>query len=186
MVWKIFYKIIGMRLPRSDSKIGCFRYGKIAQRLRAVMFTRWAKNGSHIRINIDKGVSLSDKLLIGENSGIGANSQINGPVRIGRNVMIGRELQCYTADHKFERTDIPMIEQGFSESEGIEIEDDVWIGARVTILKGVRIAAGSVIGAGAVVTKDTLPCSVNAGNPAKFIKSRKKGRKRPGRAGGGG
>ena len=54
----------------------------------------------------------------------------------------------------------------------IVIEDDVWIGARATILSGVRIGQGSVISAGAIVVKDVEPYSIVAGVPAKTIRKR--------------
>lgn len=56
--------------------------------------------------------------------------------------------------------------------QSIIIEDNVWIGGRVTILPGVKIGKGSVIGAGSVVTKDTPPFTVSVGVPAKVIKKR--------------
>jgi acetyltransferase-like isoleucine patch superfamily enzyme len=52
----------------------------------------------------------------------------------------------------------------------LHIEDDVWIATRVTILKGVRIGKGSVIAAGAIVTKDVPPYCVAAGTPARVVK----------------
>ena len=54
----------------------------------------------------------------------------------------------------------------------ITIENDVWIGARVTILKGVNVGEGAVIGAASVVTKNILPYTINVGSPAKPIKTR--------------
>ena len=57
--------------------------------------------------------------------------------------------------------------------KNIVVEDDVWIGSRVTILPGVKIGKGSVIAAGAIVTKDVLPYSIMGGIPAKIIKMRK-------------
>jgi acetyltransferase-like isoleucine patch superfamily enzyme len=53
------------------------------------------------------------------------------------------------------------------------IEDDVWIGAGVTVVDGVTIGRGSVIGAGAVVTNDIPPYSIAVGTPAKPIKDRR-------------
>ena len=54
----------------------------------------------------------------------------------------------------------------------IVVEDDVWIGTRAIILKGVTIHKGAIVGAGAVVTKDVPPYSIVAGNPAKIVKMR--------------
>ena len=63
--------------------------------------------------------------------------------------------------------------QGFATEKPVLIADDVWIGARVIILPGVRIGTGAVIGAGAVVTKDMPDYSVVGGNPARVLKMRK-------------
>nr|WP_201776017.1 DapH/DapD/GlmU-related protein [Leptolinea tardivitalis] len=79
----------------------------------------------------------------------------------------------YSQYHCFDLLDRPMVEQGFYDAGPITIEDDVWIGARVTILAGVTIGTGSIIGAGSVVTKDVPRYSIVAGNPAKVIRYRK-------------
>jgi maltose O-acetyltransferase len=55
----------------------------------------------------------------------------------------------------------------------IIIEDDVWIGAKATILKGVKIGKGAVIAVGSVVTKDVPANAIAAGVPAKIIKDEK-------------
>lgn len=52
------------------------------------------------------------------------------------------------------------------------IEDDVWVGCNVTILKGVIISKGTIVAAGSVVTKSFPPYSIIGGNPAKLIKMR--------------
>jgi len=57
------------------------------------------------------------------------------------------------------------------DSAPIILEDNVWLGARVIVLKGVTIGEGSVIGAGSVVTKDIPPRSLAVGMPAKVIKT---------------
>ena len=102
-----------------------------------------------------------------------ATVSYRGGVKIGKYVMMGPEVHIYTQNHDFQKTDIPMSQQGFAEEKPVVIEDDVWIGSRVTILPGVRICSGSIIGASAVVTKDVLPYCVVAGNPAKIVKTRK-------------
>ena len=86
--------------------------------------------------------------------------------------MMGPNVSCYPRNHAFNRTDIPMNQQGFAEEKPIIIEDDVWIGANSIILGGVKIGNGAIIGAGAVVTKDVPPRAIVAGNPAKLIKYR--------------
>ena len=85
---------------------------------------------------------------------------------------MGPEVLIMTSSHKFDRIDIPMCEQGDMSPKKVVIGSDVWIGARVIILPGVQIGSGSIIGAGAVVTKDIPPFSVVGGVPAKVIKSR--------------
>ena len=108
---------------------------------------------------------------IGVNSGIGMYSYI-GTVKIGCDVMIGEELIAISKNHEFRDINMPMWKQGWQEDRPIIIEDDVWIGSRVTILPGVKIGKGSIIGAGSVVTKDVAPYTIVGGNPAKEIRRR--------------
>ncbi len=68
--------------------------------------------------------------------------------------------------------DIPMFEQGYETDEPIIIGNDVWIGSRVTILPGVRIGNGSIVGASAVVSKNVPEYCIVGGVPAKVIKKR--------------
>ena len=65
-----------------------------------------------------------------------------------------------------------MCQQGFSEEQPIHIGNDVWIGTRAIILSGVTVGDHSVVGAGAVVTKDVPPYAVVGGVPAKILKMR--------------
>ena len=66
-----------------------------------------------------------------------------------------------------------MMHQGFSVEKPVIIGNDVWIGDRVTILPGVRIGDGCIVGAGAVVTHDIPAFAIAAGNPAKVVRYRK-------------
>ena len=95
-----------------------------------------------------------------------------GGVVIGNHVLIasGSAIIAQTHIHSDLTTPIALQDEC---GEGITIEDDVWIGAGVKVLDGVTIGTESVIGAGAVVTKDILPFSVAVGVPAKVIKNRK-------------
>lgn len=127
------------------------------------------------RINIEKRAYFGDgsELSIGDNSGLGVNCQAVGPIRIGRDVMIGPDVIIFTSNHRFDRLDIPMREQGYQPARPVIIEDDVWIGARVIILPGVTIGRGAVLAAGAVVTRDVPAFAIVGGNPARMLKSRR-------------
>lgn len=95
-------------------------------------------------------------------------------ISIGNNVLIGPNCSIVPANHEFGNTAVPIRLQGFQPSRGgIRIENDVWIGAGVTILDGATIREGCVIAAGALVAGDTEPYAIYAGTPAKKIKSRK-------------
>ncbi len=167
LFFKVIYNLVASKLPCSDAR---FSFG--AKKIRKFLVKRTILNmGSNV--NIEKGAKFSDTLEIGDNSGVGINCELSGKVIIGNDVMMGPEVTMYTVNHYFERTDIPMWHQGFSKTKPIQIEDDVWIGGRVTILPGINIGKGSIIGAGAVVTKDVLPYSIVGGNPATMLKKRK-------------
>jgi len=128
-------------------------------------------------VNIQQGARFgSGRLLeIGEKSGIGVNCLVGFDIRIGKNVMMGPDVVVLGENHKIDRTDIPMIEQGHADRQPVTIKDDVWIGARTIILPGVTVGTGVVIGAGAVVTKDVNDFDIVAGNPARVIRNRKDG-----------
>lgn len=124
-------------------------------------------------VNIEQGATFSAKVSLGDHSGIGINARINGTCSIGKHVMMGTDVVVITRNHAFDRTDIPMMEQGFEEERPVVIGDDVWIGDRVIILPGVTVGDGSILAAGSVVTRDVPPYSVVAGVPAKVIRCRK-------------
>jgi acetyltransferase-like isoleucine patch superfamily enzyme len=85
-------------------------------------------------------------------------------------VMIGMGVHFYVNNHKFDRRDMPISEQGYYPSAGIVVKSGAWIGANSTILPGVIIGKNTVIGAGSVVTKDVPDFTVFAGNPARQIR----------------
>lgn len=125
-------------------------------------------------VNVEHGATFAPaaEVSIGDNSGIGLNAFIAGGVVIGSNVMMGPNCTILGINHEIGRTDVPMISQGYSRPQPPIIEDDVWIGANVTILPGRRIGTGAVIGAGAVVASDVSPWSIVAGNPARVVRMR--------------
>ena len=86
------------------------------------------------------------------------------------NVMLGSLVSIYVNNHKYDKPNLVIIEQGHNPTEPVIIKSGSWIGANTIILPGVTIGKNSVIGAGSVVTK-SLPDRVLAfGNPAKIIR----------------
>ncbi len=123
-------------------------------------------------------LSIDDDSLIPKNSVFYCTL---APIMIGKKVIFGPHPTIITGDH---RTDIvgkyimdiedhDKFENGINRYDSpVIIEDDVWCGANVTILKGVRIGKGCIVAAGAVVTKSFPPYSIIGGVPAKLIKKR--------------
>lgn len=164
----LFYYLFARHLPRSDVK---YSFGSRA--IRAFVLKQLFKKCGE-KVNIEPKVIFYNlfESEIGNFSGIGMYSQV-GTVKIGNDVMIGTGLIALSSNHEFNNAEIPMRLQGFQKDRPIIIENDVWIGSRVTILPGVRIATGAVIGAGSVVTKDVPAYGIAAGNPAHIIRYRK-------------
>lgn len=106
---------------------------------------------------------------IGNNSRIGIGNVIIGPVTIGNNVILAQNIVMSGLNHNYTDVETPIYLQGETVAT-ITIEDDCWIGANVVITAGVTIGKHSVIGGGAVVTKNIPPFSVALGNPAKVVK----------------
>lgn len=111
---------------------------------------------------------------IGHHSYIGCNAVIGaggGGIRIGNNVLIGQSVNMHSESHVIADISKLIREQGIL-YRGIVVEDNVWIGSKAAILDGVVIGTGSVVGAGAVVTKPVQPYSIVAGVPARVIGTR--------------
>lgn len=90
------------------------------------------------------------------------------PIHIGRGCLIGPNVQLLTPTHPLDP--IPRA-AGIEGAEPITLEENVWLGGGVIVCPGVTIGANSVIGAGAVVTRDIPKNSVAVGNPARVIRS---------------
>ncbi len=115
------------------------------------------------------------KLSIGSNFSMNANSTIDangGEIQIGDNVLVAQNVVLRAADHNFERLDKPAIEQGHK-SGRIVVGYDCWIAANVVVTRNVTIREHSIVGAGAVVTKNVEPFSIVGGVPARLIKTRR-------------
>lgn len=117
--------------------------------------------------NLGKGIVVGDNVGIGEFAYIGGA----GGLFIGSDVIVGQYFSTHPENHIFADPVVPIREQGVTR-EGINIGSDCWIGAKVTILDGVSLGRGCVVGAGSVVTRSFPDFTIIGGVPAKVLMMR--------------
>ncbi len=140
----------------------------------------FAKSGKKVSVPACCHFSGIANISIGHNVALGADTRImttRAKTVIGNYVMFGPGVTIVTGDHRADILGKPMSmvsdEEKLEENDAdVVIENDVWIGANATILKGVIIGKGSIIAAGSVVIKSIPPYSIAGGVPAKVIKPR--------------
>jgi len=133
----------------------------------------FAQCGKNVIVKKNAYFGKGTGITIGDNSQIGERSQIGAYTRIGRDVIMAPDVIIWTMGHAFDRTDIPINQQGATEIQSVNIGDDVWIGQRAIIKPGVTVGNHAIIGAGSIVTKDIPEWAIVAGNPARIIRMRK-------------
>jgi acetyltransferase-like isoleucine patch superfamily enzyme len=122
-------------------------------------------------------ISMGEYCYLGENSKIWSGAEI----KIGDRVLIGHNSSIFDSDtHPLNPRErhaqyVEIITTGHPahidlRDEPVSIEDDVWIGCNVVVLKGVTIGKGAVVGAGSIVTKDVPSYVIVAGNPARIVR----------------
>lgn len=173
---------LGKRVQfRYSSRI---RFGKFMKTGDFVKFSGLGTGGIVLGNNVSIGghsslivsTTLNDlgkEIRIGDNVGIGEFAYMGGAggLKIGDNCIIGQYFSCHPENHNFQETVVEIRKQGTTR-KGIEIGENCWIGSKVTVLDGVTVGPGSVIAAGAVLTKSFPANSIIAGVPAKLIKTR--------------
>lgn len=115
---------------------------------------------------------LTGEVVAGADSTINPFAVVRGHVTLGDGVRIGAHASLLAFNHGTADLDQPIYRQPHT-SRGITVADDVWIGSNALILDGVTIGPHSIIGAGAVVTKNVDEWSVVAGNPARKLRDRR-------------
>jgi acetyltransferase-like isoleucine patch superfamily enzyme len=114
-------------------------------------------------------------ITIDDEASLHPRCQINAyvsDIHIGKGVMLAPGCALYPYDHGTDRSD-PIREQSLVSQGSIEIGDEAWLSFGVMVLGSVRIGAGAVIGAGAIVTEDIPDYAIAVGRPAKVVKYRR-------------
>lgn len=144
--------------------------------------------GDHVSLIVEQGaiLEISDNSFIGESCyikcfggkvSIGKDVSINsksfingcGGVSIGDNTRIGTQSIIIASNHKFGEPDV-LVKDAITK-QGVTLGENIWLGARVTVLDGVKIPSDSVIGACSLVSKPLDESGVYVGSPVKKIKS---------------
>lgn len=141
--------VIGKRLTTG---VGC-RFDAFSKQKNIVI-----EFGDDVQINDYVHISAIESIKIGNRALLASNIFISD-----------HNHGCYSVSSKHSSPITPPIHRELS-SAPVVIEEDVWIGEYVSILPGITIGKGSIIGAGSVVTKNISPYTIAAGNPARVIK----------------
>ena len=113
-------------------------------------------------------------IRIGDNSWIGHYNNLRaggGDITIGSGCLVSQFCSLVASNHGLDK-DVPIQQQPPGAKRGVTLDEDVWLGAGVHILPGVRVGRGAVLGAGSVVTRDVPEFEIWAGAPAKRIGQR--------------
>jgi acetyltransferase-like isoleucine patch superfamily enzyme len=132
--------------------------------------------GDRVRIYGDSCLETGDggTLSVGAETSIHLRCQLmayKSSIVIGRGVALAANCSLYPYDHGV-APGTPIREQALESRGPIIIDDEAWLGANVTVLSGVRIGKGAVIGAGSVVTRDVPDGCVAVGVPARVVRNR--------------
>ena len=171
-VYLLLYYGFARYLPKSTAPL----VGPLAKGIRRIICKNlFAKCGK--KLNVEHGAYFGNgrDVEVGYEVGFGRNFQCRSiRLKVGDYLMMGEDVLFQGGKHNFDDINIPMGHQGSGGKTSLQIDDDVWIGARAIILAGcTHIGRGVVVGAGSVVTKDIPDYAIVGGNPARVIKYRK-------------
>jgi acetyltransferase-like isoleucine patch superfamily enzyme len=151
------------------------RWARVDKRLRSAFWTalisaQAKSHGPGLKVN---GPShATSRTVLGRNVSFNGLRILGaGHVTIGDNFHSGEECLLICQNHDFDGGDALPYGKAIVPKD-IVIEDNVWLGARVIVLGGVRIGEGAIIQAGSCVVKDVPRCAIAGGHPARVFKHR--------------
>lgn len=164
-------------MPRLPAKVGHLVRAVRRRQRQLTGAARFASPGAGFWFDPD-GVYTYGSIRVGNDVSLGLRPVMIAAlseIHVGNHVMFGPGVTVIGGGHnttvvgRFMKT---VTEKTANEDLGVVIEDDVWVGARATILRGVTVGRGAIVGAGSVVNKSVPPYAVVAGNPARVIRFR--------------
>lgn len=159
----ILYYGIARHLPSTSMPGGRFGNAGRTMLARALFLSC----GKDVVVKHGAYFGTGSRVRIGDHSQIGERARIEHDTVIGAYVMMGLEVLILATRHAHDQLDRPLIHQGYLPRAPVTIGDDVWIGARVIVLPGVKIGKHAIVAAGAVVTKNVADWEVVGGVPAR-------------------
>ena len=146
----------------------------LLRKVNQVRFLHCGKNVSFNPLNSDfiyRHVTIGDNVQIGPHASFIASIAF---IHIGNKVRFGPHVTIRGGNHRYDIPckflyDYTLSDKKAEDDEDVIVQDDVWIGTNVTILKGTTIGRGSIVAAGALCNKSVLPYTIVGGVPAKII-----------------
>jgi acetyltransferase-like isoleucine patch superfamily enzyme len=155
---------------------------------------RWARRGVRVhagavikergRVLIEPGVTIGrDSVIVAGDPAalveIGSGTKVNRRcfitakrhVKIGAHVLFSNNVFICDHLHAFDDTDTPVMRQGATAPQPVEVGEGTWLGINVAVMPGVRIGRHCVIGANSVVTDDVPDYAIAVGAPARVVRS---------------
>jgi acetyltransferase-like isoleucine patch superfamily enzyme len=169
-----FFKLFPMKLRKKLFEHYRNKKGKLGLALRYILLKSIAKKcGDNVSIHPDCYIFAADNLEIGDNVSIHPMCYIDatGGIEIGDDVSIAHAVSILSTSHNYLDHNVPIKDQGCDYKKTV-IGNNVWLGAKATIMYGKHIGDGVIIGANSVVTRDVENNMIAAGSPAKVIKER--------------
>lgn len=169
LVW--IYSLIPFKYRLKKFNRLRYKKGIVGIGLRYILFKTIAKKcGDNVLIGEGCFILHPEKMEVGSNVSIQPICYIDsiGGLSIGNDVSIAHGVTIMTSNHNYLNLSVPIREQGVVMRK-VTICENVWIGAKATILYGNTVNSGVIVGAGAVVTKDIDNNVIAVGIPAKKI-----------------
>ncbi|MDI6872997.1 MAG: acyltransferase [Actinomycetota bacterium] len=168
--WVFLYRFLRFKVlhPRVETEGFIFlprRYEVVLKKGGRIRIGRWVWIGRNNAIRCHEG-----ELYIGDNTIFGTDNTVNcyAGVYIGPECLFADSVYIVDFDHNYWDPVISIRSQGITKKP-IRLEGDIWVGEKVTILRGVTVGRGSVIGAMSLVNRDVPPYAVVGGVPARVI-----------------